>query len=77
VLTFCDRTGNCDELVLEQEAFTNKTLVTARPLIDVEGKEVSIPMVSPVKGAALPAPAAHGLPAMTIESLSVPAGRRK
>ena len=54
VLTFCDRTGNCDELVLEQEAFTNKTLVTARPLIDAEGKQVSIPMVSPVEGAALP-----------------------
>jgi hypothetical protein len=46
ILTFCDRTGNCDELVLEKEAYTNKTLATAVPLVDAHGDQVSIPMVS-------------------------------
>ena len=51
LLTFCDRTGNCDELVLEKEAYTNKTLVAAVPLVDALGNQVSIPMVSSPRGA--------------------------
>ena len=43
LLTFCDRTGNIDELVLSQDE-AGKTVVTVAPLVDGEGKNVSISM---------------------------------
>ena len=43
LLTFCDRTGNVDELVLTQDA-EGKTVVTVAHLTDGEGKSLSVPM---------------------------------
>ena len=43
LLTFCDRTGNIDELVLTQDA-EGKTAVTVAHLTDAGGKSLSVPM---------------------------------
>ena len=43
LLTFCDRTGNVDELVLSQDP-EGKTVVTVEHLVGADGNRVSIRM---------------------------------
>ena len=44
IITFCDRTGNCDELHLSLDRFSGKTVVTSAPVMDSSGNRVCISM---------------------------------